>query len=210
MMAVPLMSVAIRRATPADAAALASLGAQTFIEAFGHLYRPDDLRAFLEQRHSEAAYARVLADPDHALWLAERGGRAIGYAQAGPCGLPHPEAKPEHGELKRLYVLAGERNSGTGGKLFAEALRWLERDGPRTLWISVWSENHGAQRFYARHGFGFAGEYAFMVGAQRDREFMYRRGPRAVAVRTPGCGSCGVAQVSDASSPRVRSGRRGR
>ena len=47
---------------------------------------------------------------------------------------------------------------------------------PRTLWISVWSENFGAQRFYERHGFGFVAEYEFIVGEQRDREFMYRRG----------------------------------
>ena len=54
-------------------------------------------------------------------------------------------------------------------------LTWLLADGPRTLWLSVWSENYGAQRFYARYGFEFAGEYEFLVGAQRDREFMYRR-----------------------------------
>ena len=42
----------------------------------------------------------------------------------------------------------------------------------------MWSENYGAQRFYGRHGFEFAGEYAFIVGEQRDRESMYRRDPR--------------------------------
>jgi ribosomal protein S18 acetylase RimI-like enzyme len=55
------------------------------------------------------------------------------------------------------------------------AMAWLLRDGPRALWVSVWSENDGAQRFYGRYGFAFAGEYAFIVGQQRDREFMYRR-----------------------------------
>ena len=62
-----------------------------------------------------------------------------------------------------------------GARLFHEALTWLEREGPRTLWISVWSENHGAQRFYARYGFEKVGEYDFIVGQQRDHEFMYRR-----------------------------------
>jgi ribosomal protein S18 acetylase RimI-like enzyme len=177
------MSYTIRRATPADAATLAVLGAQTFIETFGHLYRPEDLQAFLDESHTEAAYARVLADPAYALWIAEddaapeqdRVGRAIGYAQAGRCGLPHPDVRPEHGELKRLYVLADAQNGGLGAKLFGEVLSWLERDGPRTVWLSVWSENHGAQRFYARHGFEFVGEYEFVVGAQRDREFLFRR-----------------------------------
>ena len=169
----------IRRATPDDAPALAELGAVTFIEAFGQLYSPEDLQAFLEDSHSVAAYARALANPDYALWVAERDGRAIGYAQAGPCGLPHADATPADGELKRLYLLKSAQNGGIGAALFEQALAWLERDGPRTLWISVWSENYGAQRFYGRYGFEFAGEYEFIVGEQRDREFMYRRLPRA-------------------------------
>ena len=174
----------IRRATAEDAAALAELGTATFIESFGQLYVPRDLQAFLEESHSVEAYAKVLANPDYALWIAERPAedgtpRAIGYAQAGPCGLPHDDAKPGDGELKRLYLLKSEQNGGVGRALFDQALAWLERDGPRPLWISVWSENLGAQRFYGRYGFEFAGEYAFIVGEQRDREFMYRRLPRA-------------------------------
>jgi ribosomal protein S18 acetylase RimI-like enzyme len=165
----------IRRAVSADAPVLARLGARTFVETFGHLYTAADLQAFLRDSHSEAAYACALGDADTGVWIAERGGRAIGYAQAGPCKLPHPDVGTGDGELKRLYLLAGEQNGGVGGRLFDTALRWLERDGPRTLWISVWSENLGAQRFYARQGFGFVGEYEFLVGEQRDREFMYRR-----------------------------------
>ena len=172
-------STTIRRATTEDAATLAELGTATFIESFGQLYVPRDLQAFLEESHSVEAYAEVLANPDYALWVAEKDGRAIGYAQAGPCGLPHDDVQPGDGELKRLYLLKDEQNGGVGRALFDQALAWLERDGPRTLWISVWSENLGAQRFYGRYGFKFAGEYAFIVGEQRDREFMYRRLPRA-------------------------------
>lgn len=167
----------IRRASPDDAAALAAVGAATFIESFGQLYVPADLQAFLEESHSVASYAKALANPDYALWIAERHGVAIGYAQAGPCGLPHADARASDGELKRLYLLKSAHNGGVGSTLLDHALAWLERGGPRTLWISVWSENFGAQRFYGRRGFAFAGEYAFIVGEQRDREFMYRRLP---------------------------------
>ncbi|MEF9978562.1 MAG: GNAT family N-acetyltransferase [Thermomonas sp.] len=173
------MNTRIRRATPEDAAALAELGAATFIESFGQLYVPEDLQAFLDESHSVSAYAKVLANPDYALWIAEKNGCAIGYAQAGPCGLPHADAQAADGELKRLYLLKGEQNGGVGRALFDQALAWLEREGPRPLWISVWSENHGAQRFYGRYGFEFAGEYDFIVGEQRDREFMFRRLPHA-------------------------------
>ena len=169
------MAPMIRRAGLDDAPALATLGARTFIESFGQLYSAEDLQAFLDESHTAAAYERLLADPRYALWLAEADGRAIGYAMAGPCGLPHAEVAPGDGELKRLYLLASAQGGGIGAGLFGQALEWLERDGPRTLWISVWSENFGAQRFYARYGFEHVGEYEFIVGQQRDREFIFRR-----------------------------------
>ena len=169
------MTATIRRATPDDASTLAELGRVTFIGAFGHLYAPEDLQSFVEDSHSNAAYTRALTNPEYALWLAERDGVAVGYAQAGPCGLPHADVQPGDGELKRLYLLRSAQNGGVGVALLQVALDWLEREGPRTLWISVWSENYGAQRFYGRHGFEHAGEYEFIVGEQRDREFIYRR-----------------------------------
>ena len=171
------MNPVIRRARPADAAALAAIGRSTFIDTFGHLYSAEDLQAFLDESHMPAAYARYLGDDAYALWLLEADGRALGYALAGPATLPHPDLRAGDGELKRLYVDSSLQNGGWGAKLFAETLAWLERDGPRTLWISVWSENFGAQRFYARHGFEKAGEYEFPVGRQRDREFIFRRAP---------------------------------
>ena len=63
-----------------------------------------------------------------------------------------------------------------GSRLMAEALRWLERDGSRRIWIGVWSGNRGARRLYERMGFAKVGEYYFKVGEAMDREFILRRG----------------------------------
>ena len=166
----------IRRAGPPDAQALVAIGRATFAETFGHLYPPDHLAAFLAEAHGLARARADLADAAKAVWLVEAGGEVVGYAVAGPCHLPHPEATPACGELERLYLLASHQGGGAGGRLLAEALAWLEKDGPRRLWIGVWSENHGAQRLYARHGFAQVGTYEFVVGATRDREFILRRG----------------------------------
>lgn len=165
----------IRRATVDDAETLSRIATRTFVETFGHLYPDEDLRAFLADAYAVEKQQRILAHPDYAVWLLERDGEAIGHAAAGPCGLPHADVQPGDGELKRLYVLPGAQNGGWGGRLFQGALDWLQRGGPRTLWIGVWSENLGAQRFYARHGFVQVGEYAFPVGRVRDREFILRR-----------------------------------
>jgi ribosomal protein S18 acetylase RimI-like enzyme len=169
------VSPIIRRATVEDAATLSSLARATFVESFGHLYEPEDLHAFLDDAYDVGKQATILGHPDYAVWLLEADGRAVGHCAAGPCGLPHADVQRGDGELKRLYVLREFQNGGWGAKLFETAQAWLLRDGPRTLWIGVWSENPGAQRFYARYGFEKMGTYEFPVGRVRDLEFILRR-----------------------------------
>lgn len=166
----------IRRASADDAVTLSALAARTFTETFGHLYPAQDLEDFLGQAYAVERQAVILSHPDYAVWLLEEeDGTAVGHAAAGPCGLPHPQVAAGDGELKRLYVLGSHQNGGWGGQLFDQAERWLLRDGPRTLWIGVWSQNLGAQRFYARRGFEPVGTYEFPVGRVRDLEFILRR-----------------------------------
>src|SRR4051812_30592614 len=153
----------IRRARSDEAEALAAIGRATFIETFGHLYPADDLAAFLAEAHDLDAIRADLADPAKALWLVEapedQGGDVIGYALAGPCTLPHADVTPECGELKRIYVTKAWQGSGLAARLIDEVMAWLERDGPRAVWLGVWSENERAQRFYVRRGFAQVGEY---------------------------------------------------
>ncbi len=169
-----MTGITIRRAGPGDAAVLAEVGRDTFVETFAHLYPPEDLKAFLGTSYSPEAFARFLGAQAHALWLAESGGRSVGYAQAGPCALPHPEVTPACGELKRLYVRQETQGAGLGSRLLQTSLDWLAAPG-RRLWIGVWSRNHGAQRLYERHGFRRVGEYQFPVGATLDDEFILSR-----------------------------------
>ena len=172
-----MSQLTIRRAKPGDEAALSEVGRATFTQTFAHLYPPEDLADFLNTTHDRAAIAKDLADPAMALWLVEKDFAPVGYALAGPCNLPHPGVTHNCGELKRIYLLAPAQGQGTGGRLLQMTLDWLQGGGPRTLWIGVYSQNLGAQRLYARHGFERVGEYQFHVGQTRDHEFILRRLP---------------------------------
>lgn len=165
----------LRRATVDDAQTLSALAARTFTETFGHLYPPEDLAAFLDEAYAVEKQRTILAHPDYAVWLLEHDGVAVGHAAAGPCGLPHADVAPGDGEIKRLYLLRAHQGGGTGTRMMETILAWLLRGGPRTLWVGAWSENLGAQRFYARHGFDKVGEYIFPVGSINDLEFILRR-----------------------------------
>jgi ribosomal protein S18 acetylase RimI-like enzyme len=165
----------IRRAGPADAEALARIGLETFCETFDGLYSEADLKAYLAEAYDLDRTRKDLADPAKASWLVEADGRVVGYATVGGCALPHAQVTPACGELKRIYVRRGWQGSGLAARLLDVTLGWLEREGPRTIWLGVWSENLKAQRFYAKHGFEKAGEYDFHVGAQVDLEYILRR-----------------------------------
>jgi len=170
------MSVTIRRAAPDDIPQLARLGAVTFTETFGHLYKPQDLQTFLTSSRSETRYAKMLADPKTGIWLAGAESQPpLAYAVVGPCKLPVENLEPGAGELQELYVLAGHRGLELGSRLLSVAFRWLDEQGFAPLYIGVWSENEGAQRLYGRYGFTKVGEYGFPVGDHVDHEYILKR-----------------------------------
>jgi ribosomal protein S18 acetylase RimI-like enzyme len=155
---------------------MAELGAGTFVETFGHLYPPQDLQTFLAKNHTADSWTSTLADPKRAIFLAELpSGRKIGFICVGTCKLPVQALEATAGEIQQLYVFADFHNLRLGTRLMDVGLEWLASQGRSPLYIGVWSENYGAQRFYARYGFSKVGEYGFPVGDTVDREFILKR-----------------------------------
>jgi ribosomal protein S18 acetylase RimI-like enzyme len=166
----------LRRAIADDASALAELGAATFVETFGHLYPPEDLQTFLAKSHTPESWVRTLTDPHRATFVAEhQSGRKIGFICVGACKLPVQNLEITAGEIQQLYVLAEFHSLRLGTRLMDTGLEWLASQSRSPLYIGVWSENYGAQRFYARYKFSKVGEYGFPVGNTVDREFILKR-----------------------------------
>ena len=167
------VTIVFRDAGPDDAAALAELGARTFKETFGHLYTPDNLAAFLKN-HSEERWRAELADPAYSVCVGEVDGRGVAYAKLTPPGLPfEPQGHPI--ELKQFYVLRDWQGSGAAQQLMAWVLNEARRRGAEELYLSVFTDNQRAQRFYARHGFEEVGRWTFMVGTHADEDIIMRR-----------------------------------
>ena len=172
------LRLAVRRATDKDAAELAHLGEATFTETWAHLYPPADSAAYVASAFTEKVCLAKLADSRMAYWLLNAEGEpAVGFALAGYYKLPVPNLEPSAGELRQLYVRAAYQKQRLGTLLFNAAVEWLEAHYS-PLYVGVWSENHGAQRFYGRHGFVKVGEYGFPVGKTVDREFIFKRSSR--------------------------------
>lgn len=162
----------LRDATPADADAVAALARRSFTETFGHLYRPEDLAAFLNN-HTEERWRAELADPAYAVRVAEADGALIAYAKLGPPSLPFEPRGPSI-ELRQFYVLAPHHGTGLAAALMDWVLAAARACGAADLYLSVFVDNHRARRFYERYGFEVVGRYAFIVGGHADDDHVMR------------------------------------
>lgn len=166
------MSVDYRPASCDDAAALADLGASTFTHTFGHLYQPGDLEIFL-QNHSPENWDKELNDDAFEVHVAESEGRLVGYAKLGPPHLPF-EPRGEAAELRQLYVVEEMKGQGVADTLMEWVIERARRRRADYLYLSVFTENHRARRFYEKYGFEPEGTYAFMVGNHADEDIVMR------------------------------------
>lgn len=164
----------LRPATLADAPALAALGAETFIAAFGHLYSEADLNAFLATVHAPGPVAEEIAGTGCTHCLVDNAGELVAY-----CKLRYPSHYTAYSdardpiELGQLYALPGHTGAGIGAQLMEWALGVARARSHDAVLLSVYSENYGAQRFYQRYGFAKIADITFPVGEQLDPEFLY-------------------------------------
>jgi GNAT superfamily N-acetyltransferase len=87
------------------------------------------------------------------LFLAERDGRAIGYAMVSEIGSQATlRTGARMAELESLSVLPGERGAGVGRALMAAVHELVRELGIEELMLYVMDGNEGALRFYERYG----------------------------------------------------------
>jgi diamine N-acetyltransferase len=160
--------IVYRDAQRGDGPALAYMAQRSFVETFGHLYRKADLDTFLHDAFGPRGLSAQIGDPAYRIHLALEGEQIAGFCKIGACALPSPPVPPGAVELKQLYVLRPWHGSGIAVALMDWAMAAARADGAPHMALSVFSENHRAQRFYARYGFVEIGSHPFMVGTQAD------------------------------------------
>ena len=166
----------LRPATPGDADALAELGRASFVAAFGHLYKPEDLAAFLAEYRTPDKFRAHLADPPTLVEVAEVEGKLGAYCLIvrGQHFDEQDEPRPERPVfISQLYCAPGMTGHGLGAALIEWAIGEGRAWGADAIQLSVFSGNFGAQRFYHRYGFAHVADIDFWVGNQRDHEFLY-------------------------------------
>ena len=147
------MDVDIRRATPADAEAIASVHLDSWDAAYRGLIADAYIDLLLSRRQERADRWRTIletADGDDRTWVVERAGEVLGFCGTGPAR--DEDAIVGTGEVLALYLRPGVVGTGIGRQLFAHAVVDLHERGyaPLTLWVL--RQNDRGRRFYEAAG----------------------------------------------------------
>jgi diamine N-acetyltransferase len=180
--------ITYRMAVQRDVLCLSVLATQVFLDTYATRgVRPAVARE-VRQYLSEEAFAAFFADPRRCILIAEIAGHLVGFAQITR-GQTHdllpPEARAT--ELNRLYVQRPFLGKGIGKELLARAEALARAEGAEALWLSAWTGNAHALRFYEARGYQDVGAsvYTFEGDTYETRVFLKRLAPLGPSASSP-------------------------
>lgn len=174
------MTPSIRRATTADASALAELAAVTFPLACPPGTSPADIAAHLAGTLSEALFAGYLQDPEVTVLVIDAYGDLLGYSLL----VNRPSQDPDVAgvltllpsmELSKCYVHPDHHGLGASAELMRASVHAAAGAGCAGLWLGVNIHNTRAVRFYEKSGFRKVGTKTFTLGTVVEHDFVMER-----------------------------------
>ena len=125
--------------------------------------------------YGPAIQAAEIADPRRATIVGDAAGMLVAYAQLrwGPAPPCVDARRPA--EIQRFYVDTPWHGSGVAQALMRAMLAHAHDGGADMVWLGVWELNPRARRFYAKAGFVDAGDHAFMLGDEVQRDLVMVR-----------------------------------
>jgi RimJ/RimL family protein N-acetyltransferase len=141
----------LRRATPADAATMATV----HIDAWRTAYRglvPGAFLAALNHRRKTERFREFLASGEGETYIVERDGRPIGHLTVGPCRDEDLDERSV-GEIWGIYLGSGQWRQGIGTQVCRRAESMLRARGVTRSVLWVFEGNERARRFYERMGY---------------------------------------------------------
>ena len=167
-------TVRLSRCTAADAAVLARLGRETYLETFDGFTSDRVMRAYLDEAFRAEKILSQLETPCSCFWLLTVDGEPAGYLKLN-FGSAQSHAVGENGcEIERVYLKASLQGRGLGRLLIERAEQAAREAGGGFLWLSVWEKNGKGVGFYEALGFRKAGTLDFYMADERQTDHLMR------------------------------------
>lgn len=162
----------ITRVQTADAELLRDFAERTFRVAYEDKNNADDFQAYCERHFSLDHILTEIAHPHSAFWFAFLDEQLVAYLKLNFDHHP-PELNSDRTvQIERIYVEPALQGQKIGEKMLVFAQEQARLAGAEWIWLSVWSANPPAIRFYERNGYTILGTETFVVGTDAQMDWV--------------------------------------
>lgn len=131
---------------------------------------------YLSSNFTERVITSVLQDKDKTARVAVVDGQVASFnilslGSSDPC-VEHLERRIE---IQRVYADTRVQGKGVAKALMESTIELCRKEGYKWAWLGVWEDNVRAIKFYERFGFVKVGEHDFMLGSDRQTDYIFAK-----------------------------------
>jgi ribosomal protein S18 acetylase RimI-like enzyme len=170
-----IMALTVRIAGKEDAELIANISRNTFYETFAADNTKEDMDKFMNEQFTKEALMAEVGAEGNIFLLAFEADEALGYVRLREGEhLPALEARSSI-ELARIYVVGTAIGKGVGGALMKRSLQIAKEMGRQIIWLGVWEKNIRAIEFYKKWGFEKFSKHDFILGNDRQTDWLMKK-----------------------------------
>lgn len=170
-----MTEVKIVQVSEKDLPDLIAISRETFADTFGKDNSPEDMAKFLDESYNEDKLGGEIATPGSSFYFLKVDGEVAGYLKLNVAAAQSEEVDPNGLEIERIYLRKSFQHRGLGKKLFEFAEEKGREWGKSVLWLGVWEHNENAKNFYASRGLTRFSEHVFVLGDDRQTDFLLKK-----------------------------------
>ena len=167
--------IKIRRATLSDVPLIAELSKKTFAETFSKYNSEEDMEKFFLENYNTEKLSAEMKNENSSFFIAYSDDNAAAYMKINVRDAQTEPQGNDSLEVQRLYVLEAFKGQKIGGTLMKMAEDEAKSQKLSAMWLGVWEHNEKAKGFYAHCGFERFGEHVFVLGNDKQTDFLLRK-----------------------------------
>ena len=167
------MNITIEPVQVEEAELLKETAAELFIESFqGTTEDPESVAHYVNEAYQIERLEEEITNRESFTYWVKADGSIAGYFKLHT-GRSQTEDYPDNYlELQRIYISKDFKRLGIGSRILDFTKKKAQELGKEKIWLGVWENNYGAQKFYEKNGFVRDGHHVFLMGEERQIDYI--------------------------------------
>ena len=142
------MELQFRRCTAVDLCVLRNLSIKTYLDTFGEMNTPSNMKSYLDEAYSEYKLSNELENKNSDYLFLYSDSELTGYIKLNESDAQTDIHDSQSLEIERIYLTKEYPGRGLGKSLLNKGIEIAVSRKKTYIWLGVWEKNEKAILFY--------------------------------------------------------------